>query len=289
MADSDLDSAVRPDGAGTDRPAAAGLALRTDQPHSARMYDYYLGGKDNFQADRDAAEQAIIAFPNARIAARQNRAFMTRATRFLAGEAGVRQFLDIGTGIPTSPNLHEVAQDIAPDTRVVYADNDPIVLTHARALLTSTPQGRTAYLDADLRDVERILTAPELRETLDLTRPVALSLIAVLPFLGDSDDPYGVVGRLVDVLPAGSYLTLSHSTADFDPAIERIAATYRAQGITAQPRDHAQTERFFAGLELVEPGVRPLHRWRADGPAGTVGEGLTDAEVSVYAGVARKP
>ncbi|MCK9921991.1 SAM-dependent methyltransferase [Frankia sp. AgPm24] len=261
--------------------------LHTDQPHSARMYDYLLGGKDNFPPDRDAAEQALAGFPYLRIATRQNRAFMTRAVRYLAAEAGIRQFLDIGTGIPTSPNLHETVQAVAPDARVVYADNDPIVLTHARALLTGTAAGRTACLDADLRDVESILAAPELRDTLDLTRPVSLSLIAILHFVPDSDDPYRLVARLVDALPAGSHLTISHGTGDFAPAVrDQAASAYRARGVSAAPRDHAAFVRFFDGLELLDPGVTVAHRWRPDDQ---VPAGLTDAQVSCYVAVARKP
>ncbi|MCM3920759.1 SAM-dependent methyltransferase [Frankia sp. AiPs1] len=258
--------------------------LKTDQPHSARMYDYFLGGKDNFPADREAAEQSLAAFPNLRLVARENRAFLARTVRFLAGEVGIRQFLDIGTGIPTSPNLHEIAQGIAPDARVVYADNDPIVLTHARALLTGTPQGATAYLDVDVRDVEGILSAVELRDTLDVTKPIALSLIALFHFVPDSDDPYGIVRRLVDALPVGSYLALSHITADEDPGWEQVAETYRSRGIPLQPRTRAQVARFFDGLELVEPGVQVVHRWRPDGTA----TGLTDLEVSNYGAVGRK-
>ncbi|WP_261558804.1 SAM-dependent methyltransferase [Frankia tisae] len=258
--------------------------LKTDQPHSARMYDYFLGGKDNFPADREAAEQSLVAFPNLRTVARENRAFLARTVRFLAGEVGIRQFLDIGTGIPTSPNLHEIAQEIAPDARVVYADNDPIVLTHARALLTGTTQGATAYLDVDARNVAGILTAPELRDTLDVTKPIALSLIALFHFIPDSDDPYGIVRSLVDALPAGSYLALSHVTADEDSGWEQVAETYRSRGIPLQPRTRAQVARFFDGLELVEPGVQVVHRWRPDGTA----TGLTDLEVSNYGGVGRK-
>ncbi|CAJ61647.1 MULTISPECIES: SAM-dependent methyltransferase [Frankia] len=268
--------------AGERRP----VDLKIDQPHSARMYDYYLGGKDNFPADRAAAEQALAAFPNARVASHANRAFMVRTTRHLAGEAGVRQFLDIGTGIPTSPNLHEVAQAVAPDARVVYADNDPIVLTHARALLTSTPQGTTAYLDVDLRDPASILAAPELRAALDLTRPVALSLIAIMHFIPDADDPRGLLGRLLRELPSGSYLTLTHATADHDEGMERLAAAYRAGGIPAQARTRAEVARFFDGLELLDPGLQIVHRWRPDGAAPT---DLTDAQVSFYGAVARKP
>ena len=262
------------------------IELRTDVPHSARMYDYYLGGKDNFPADRQAAEQALAAFPDLRTTASTNRAFLHRATRFLAAEAGIRQFLDIGTGIPTSPNLHEVAQAVAPECRVVYADNDPIVLAHARALLTSTSEGRTAYLDADLHEPEKILASAELRDTLDLTRPIALSLIAVLHFFPDDHEPHRIVRTLLDALPVGSYLTITHVTGDFAPEqIERLAATYRARGIPAQARSRSQVESFFAGLELVDPGITVLHRWRPDSPDEA---GLTDAQVGGYGGVARK-
>jgi hypothetical protein len=259
------------------------VALNTNVPHTARMYDYYLGGKDNFPADRDAAEDALAVFPNLRIAARANRSFLIRATRFLAAEAGIRQFIDIGTGIPTSPNLHEVAQKVAPDARVVYTDNDPIVLTHARALLTSTPEGRTAYIDADLRSVETILAA--MAQTLDLTRPVALSLIAILHFIADTDEPHGIVRRLMARLPSGSYLTVSHITADWDPAVEEAAEVYRTRGIAALARSRAEVTRFFDGLDLVDPAVVPVYRWRPDDTA----VALTDAEVSVYGAVARKP
>ncbi len=267
-------------------PETHPVDLKIDEPHSARMYDYYLGGKDNFTADREAAEQALAVFPNARLVSQQNRAFMIRTARYLAGEVGIRQFLDIGTGIPTSPNLHEVAQTISPDARVVYADNDPIVLTHARALLTSTPAGRTGYIEADLRDVDRILAAPHLRATLDLDQPVALFLIAVLHFIPDTDDPYGIVRRLLDPLPAGSHLVLTHGTADVNPDAERLYAAYQQRGIHLQSRTRAECEHFFDELDLVDPGVQIVHRWRPDD---TVPDTLTDAEVSNYGAVGRKP
>ncbi|KJE19937.1 S-adenosyl methyltransferase [Frankia torreyi] len=262
------------------------IDLKTDQPHTARIYDYFLGGKDNFPADRVAAEQASAAFPNASLAARQNRAFMVRAIRHLAGEAGIRQFLDVGTGIPTSPNVHEIAQAVTPQARVVYTDNDPIVLAHARALLASTPQGRTAYLDADLHDPQSILAAPELRETLDLSQPVALSMIAVFHFVPDSDDPHGIIRSLVDALPSGSYLILTNGTADHDPATQDLAVAYEKQGITVRLRSRTEVEGLFGGLELIDPGVELVHRWR---PAAPDPPGLTDAQVSVYGGIARKP
>jgi len=256
--------------------------LNIDRPHTARMYDYYLGGKDNFPADREAAEAALAAFPNLATAALQNRVFLHRAVSFLTGEAGIRQFLDIGTGIPTSPNLHEVAQGIAPDARIVYADNDPLVLAHARALLTSSPQGRTAYVDADLRGVDRILAGAA--DALDLTQPVAVSLIAILHFLPDEDDPYGIVRHLMGQLSAGSHLVVSHITADFDPQVAAAAKVYRDRGISTQARSRGEVARFFDGLDLVDPGVTPVHRWRPD----SVSQ-FTDAEVSVYGAVARKP
>ncbi|MFC7544841.1 SAM-dependent methyltransferase [Plantactinospora sp. GCM10030261] len=267
-----------------DRPP---VDLRTDVPHPARVYDYLLGGKDNFAADRAAAEKGLQANPSSRVPPRENRRFLVRAVRHLAAEAGIRQFLDIGTGIPTAPSVHEVAQAVDPTTRVVYADNDPIVLSHARALLTGTPEGQTAYLDADLRDVDAILDSPVLRATLDLGQPVGLLLIAILHFVGDDDDPYGIVRRLIDALPSGSYLALSHLTGDFNPAAwEKIAAIYRAQGVTMRVRSRAEIDRFFTGLELIEPGVQVVSRWRPD----EAGEATppTDAEVSVYGAVARK-
>jgi S-adenosyl methyltransferase len=261
--------------------------LRTDVPHSARMYDYYLGGKNNFEADRAAVDQALASFPTLRTSALQNRFFMGRTTRYLAREMGIRQFLDIGTGLPTSPNLHEVAQGIAPECRVVYVDNDPIVLVHARALLTSSPEGVSAYVDADLRQPARILASPQLTDTLDLSRPVALSLISIVHFLPDSDDPYGIVATLMDALPSGSYLALTHVTGDFAPeAARRAIEVYRAGGITVQIRDRDEVGRFFVGLDLVEPGVQVIHRWR---PEDASGDGLADVDVSVYGALARKP
>ncbi|MCL9758546.1 SAM-dependent methyltransferase [Frankia sp. AiPa1] len=262
-------------------------SLRTDVPHTARIYDFYLGGKDNFSADRQAAEQTLMVFPHAPIAARQNRGFVHRATRFLAGEVGIRQFLDVGTGIPTSPNLHEVAQGIAAESRVVYVDNDPIVLAHARALLTSTPEGKTAYLDADLREPDKVLSSDELHAAIDVTRPVALSLIALLHFVSDSDEPYALVRRYVEALPSGSYLALTHGTADFAPeGIERAAEIYRQRGIPGTARTRVEVERFFEGLELVDPGIELVHRWRPDDPNA---DAPADEQVSVYGGIARIP
>jgi len=271
-----------------DEPGHRPVDLQTDQPHPARVYDYLLGGKDNFAADRAAAEAGLRANPNSRIPPRENRAFLGRAVRYLAGEAGISQFLDIGTGIPTSPNVHEVAQGIEPRARIVYVDNDPIVLTQARALLTTGPEGRTAYIDADLRDVDAILGSAELQRTLDLRQPVGLLLIAVMHFIPDEDDPWALAARLLAALPSGSYLALSHLTGDFDPAAwAGVVAVYRRSGVTMQVRPKPDVERFFAGLDLIDPGVVSLPRWRPD--PSDVGSPPGDAAVSVYGGVARKP
>ncbi|MEV6348204.1 SAM-dependent methyltransferase [Actinoplanes sp. NPDC051851] len=258
--------------------------LDSGRPHPARVYDYLLGGKDNFAADRAAAEQGLQANPNAATAPRENRAFLRRTVRFLA-ESGVRQFLDIGTGLPTSPNTHEIAQAVNPAARIVYADNDPLVLAHARALLTSAPEGRTAYVDAAFQEGERILDSPGVRDTLDLTEPVALLLFAVLHFIEDADDPYGTVARLMDALPGGSYLVVSHITADHDPeGWARFTAVMRRQGMASRLRSLDEVARFFTGLDPVAPGVVPILRWRpeADSP-------FTDTQVALYGGVGRKP
>ncbi|MCZ2528067.1 SAM-dependent methyltransferase [Streptomyces sp. NPDC059506] len=271
-----------------DAPAREPVDLRTDRPHSARMYDCYLGGKTNYPADREAVGRVLAANPTVIIAARANRAWMNRVVRYLAEHEGVRQFLDIGTGIPTSPNLHEIVQGVAPEARVVYADNDPIVLAHAQALLRSTPEGRTAYLDADVRDPRRILTAPELLRTLDLDRPVALSMAALLHFVPDDQGAQDIVKTLVDALAPGSFLVLSHATGDFAPEEwARTVETYRASGTDAQVRSREEVARFFDGLELLEPGVVMPHQWRLDVDASPLV--LQDAEVSGWVGVARKP
>jgi hypothetical protein len=266
----------------------APIDLQTDRPHSARVYDYLLGGKDNFPADREVAEADMRANPASRVGPRQNRAFLRRAVTFLAAEAGLRQFLDIGTGIPTSPNTHEVAQGVAPECHVVYVDNDPIVLAHARALLTSSDQGRTQYIDADLRDPERILDSPQLRDTLDLTQPVGLLMFATMHLITDEQDPYGIVARLIDPLVPGSYLALSQITPDFAPeAWERTKEIAGRGGVTMRPRPRAEIARYFEGLEIIEPGLQVVHRWRPD-PDERPDE-IPDALVSMYGGVARKP
>jgi hypothetical protein len=252
--------------------------------HPARMYDYYLGGKDHLPPDREAAEKVVEAAPDVPVVARANRDFMTRAARFLAGECGIRQFLDVGTGIPTSPNLHEVVQGIAPESRVVYTDNDPVVLTHARALLTSTPEGRTAYLDADLRDPALILDAAELRDALDFHQPIALFLVAVLHFLTDNDDAHALVRSLVGALPPGSYLVVSHATSDLaPPRVGEIVDTYAATAAPLVLRGLADVCRFFAGTDVLDPGVVRLPLWKPDTPPADV------HTVWGYGGVGRKP
>lgn len=250
--------------------------------HSARIYDYWLGGKDNFAADREAAEQAIAANPGIVFDVRANRTFLARAVGYLAEERGIRQFLDLGTGLPTANNTHEVAQSIAPESRIVYVDSDPIVLTHARALLTSSPEGATAYLDADLRDLEQIL--PAAAQTLDFSQPVAVMMLIVLHLIPDSDDPYGLVRRLMDSLAPGSYLVIAHPAGDIKPAAiaemtKRINA--RLGPARGTMRDRGEITRFFDGLELLEPGVVQPQRWR---PAGVV----SGRDVTAWCGVARK-
>ncbi|WP_046563255.1 SAM-dependent methyltransferase [Micromonospora sp. HK10] len=257
-------------------------------PHAARRYDYWLGGKDNFAADRKSGDAIAAVYPAIRTTVIENRRFMHRATRYLAGSAGIRQFLDIGTGIPTSPNLHEVAQGVAPESRVVYVDNDPIVLAHARALLTSSPAGATAYVDADLRDPERILAHPTVRSTIDFDRPIGLTMVAILHFLTEADDPYAITRRLVDALPSGSYVVISHATTDLVP---REIATAAAPATTSSMIDMAFRDRdefgaFFTGLELVEPGIAPITEWHPEEPAD---QRVPAAQASMYAAVARKP
>jgi hypothetical protein len=261
--------------------------IDTSKPHPARMYDYYLGGKNHFAADRETAEKGLAAWQAGRIAARENRAFLGRAVRFLVAEAGIRQFLDIGTGLPTTNNVHEVAQAVEPSARVVYADNDPLVLAHARALLTSSPEGRTAYIHADLRDPGAILSDPAVTEVLDLGQPVALMLVAVLHFVPDEFGAAQLLRTLIDALPSGSYLVASHITGEYDPVGPSTgAAAYRAAGLPAQLRDGDEFARLaFSGLKLVPPGVVLVSEWRPD----TSGPRPTPAEVSWYGGVARIP
>jgi SAM-dependent methyltransferase len=258
----------------------------TSRPHPARMYDYGIGGKNHFAADREVAEKIFAAWPSGRVSGRENRAFLGRAVRYLAKEAGVRQFLDIGTGLPTTSNVHEVAQAAVPSSHVVYVDNDPLVLAHARALLTSAPEGRTAYIQADLREPAAILSDPVTREVLDFSQPIALMLVAILHYVPDEWNPAGILSTLLDALPSGSYLAASHISGEHDPAVSAFERADRAAGIPVQLRSSDEFARLaFAGLELVPPGVVPVSDWRPDGP----GPRPTPAEVSTYGGVARKP
>ncbi|RMI29412.1 SAM-dependent methyltransferase [Streptomyces triticirhizae] len=259
-----------------------------DVPHTARVYDYYLGGKSHYAIDRQAGDTVLGVWPGARAAARTNRQFMHRAVRFLS-ERGVRQFLDIGTGIPTEPNLHQVAQSVAPESRVVYVDKDQLVLTYSDALMRSTPEGRTVYVEADVAtDHERILD--EAFAVLDRGRPVALSLVALLHFVPDEQGAREVVAALVDALPSGSALVLSHGTHDFDASVMlRVEEIYRQGGMAAQSRNREEILRFFDGLELVDPGIVPPHLWRPDEETQREAvEGDLAALVSMWAAVGLK-
>ncbi|MDT0308839.1 SAM-dependent methyltransferase [Streptomyces sp. DSM 44917] len=261
--------------------------IDTGSAHSARIYDYLLGGKDHYRADQEAGEALRREWPSLPVSMRANRDWMHRVVRHLAREEGIGQFLDIGTGIPTSPNLHEIAQAETPAARVVYVDNDPIVLTLSQGLLASTPEGRTAYVEADLRDPAAILGSPELLETLDLGRPVAVTVLAILHFIEGEEEARGLLRRLLEPLPPGSFLALSTATGDFAPEeVGRAAAVYHSRGIPMVLRSADQVARFFDGLELVGPGVTQAHRWRPD-PA--QGPAVADREVAMYCGVARKP
>ncbi|MFG1609586.1 SAM-dependent methyltransferase [Actinoplanes sp. NPDC049265] len=262
--------------------------IDTSRMHPARRYDYLLGGKDNFEADRANAEMLTRAFPAARVAAMENRKFLRRAVSTLAREAGIRQFLDIGAGLPTSPNVHEVAQDIAPESRVVYVDNDPMVLAYARALLTGSEAGATAYVDADLRDPDKILNGQELWGTLDRSRPVALLLVAIMHFITDDMNPYGIVRRYVEAMPPGSYLVMSNGTLDALPPekADALRAAFARSGEPAAPRTRAEFARFFDGLDLLDPGIVAAPDWRPD-PGDDDRPGLADA--AVHTAVARIP
>jgi hypothetical protein len=273
----------------TDPPAAPGQGtepprIDTTVPHSARIWNYWLGGKDNYPVDRAAGDQFRDAFPGIVDVTRASRAFLTRAVRYLAGEAGIRQFLDVGTGLPTADNTHEVAQRVAPESRIVYVDNDPVVLVHARALLTSTPQGVTQYVDADLHEPDRILEAAS--KTIDFTEPVALMLLGILGHVTDDDEARSIVKRLLGALPSGSYLAVYDGT-DTNPAGVEAQERYNRSGaVPYRLRSPEQVTGFFDGLELVEPGVVSVSRWRPD-PADAAGG--PPAAVDAFGGVGRKP
>jgi hypothetical protein len=270
-------------GKGTEASARGRRVIDTSVAHSARVHDYWLGGKDNFAADRAAGDAVMEAYPGIIMTVRANRAFLARAVRFLAAEAGIRQFLDIGTGIPAANNTHEVAQSAAPSSRVVYVDYDPVVLLHAQALLTSSPHGAVDYVDADLRDPQTILE--QAARTLDFSRPVAVTLIAIMHLIGDQDDPYGIVKQLMAAVPAGSYLALSQVASDIET--EQVAEASRRYTRLGREnlrfRSEGEILRFFDGLELVEPGLVPVQQWRP------TSELEARANASIRGGVARKP
>ena len=268
---------------GVDAETGAAPSIDTGVAHIARVQDYWLGGKENYAADREAGDEGIRAFPDMVASVRNTRAFLARSVRYLAAEAGIRQFLDIGTGLPAASNTHEVAQSIVPDARVVYVDNDPIVLVHARALLDSHPAGATDYLDADIRNPEHILA--QAARTLDFSRPIALMLIAVLQFVPDEDDPYGVVERLKAAVPSGSYLAISHPASDIQ-ATQMVSMAKRLSQLMVQKvtvRSHDQVARFLDGWELLPPGLVRAPEWRPAAPE----DAATPS--TMWSGVARKP
>jgi S-adenosyl methyltransferase len=257
-------------------------SVDSSMPHSARVWNYWLGGKDFYPVDRAVGDQVMAMFPDISRLARADRAFLGRAVRFLAGEAGIRQFLDIGTGLPTANNTHQVAQAIAPASRIVYVDNDPLVLVHARALLTSTAEGACDYIDADMRDTGKILA--EAAKTLDFSQPVALMMLGIVGQVPDSDRPEAIIGQLMEVMPSGSYLALSDGTNTSSTFTSAVEAYNQSSANTYHPRSPEQLTGFFSGLELVTPGVVELNQWRPDASA------FPDAEeVPGMGGVGRKP
>jgi S-adenosyl methyltransferase len=269
-------------GATADQVRAVVRTIDPSVAHIARIQDYWLGGKDHFEADRMAGDEAIAQLPDMVASVRNTRAFLGRSIRFLTRDIGIRQFLDIGTGVPTAANTHEVAQDIAPESKIVYVDNDPMVLAHARALLTSRPEGECAYIDADIRDPEKILNTAA--EVLDFTEPVGVVLMAVLQFVPDSDDPHGLVRRLLEAVPPGSYLVISHPASDLQAAAMAGMAT-RLNALMAQrvkPRSRDEVAAFFDGLQLVDPGVVRCPEWRPDHPQDAAGKS------TMWGGVALK-
>lgn len=257
------------------------VQVNTTVPHSARMYDYVLGGKDNYLADREAAEEALKVWPGLWTSMRVNRAVMRRMAHWLTAEAGIRQFLDIGTGIPTSPNLHEVVQETAPESRVVYVDNDPIVLVHARALLSSAPEGRTSYVEADMRKPDALFSTPELCDTLDLSQPVAVTVIAMLQFV---EDAAGLIDKLTAPLAPGSYLAITAATADLAKGSTALAEVYNRRGVPMYLRSREELTALFADrCDLVEPGVVPMQHWHpveGEEPVGV-------EDTNMFAGVGR--
>jgi hypothetical protein len=271
------------DGAAPGDGKAGALPFDTSMAHHARIYDYLLGGKDNYAADRAAAEAALKAWPDLAFGARANRAFLGRAVRYLAAEAGIRQFLDLGTGIPTAGNTHEVTQAIAPETRVVYVDYDPVVLAHARALLDSSEEGATEYIESDLRDTGNILD--QAARLLDFTKPVAVTMLAILQAIPDADDPYAIVASLMDAVPSGSYLAISHPSSDLLDRETKQGIDDSWNGTVQQQftfRSHDQVARFFADTDLIEPGLVLVEEWRPE--PGTLAEGKS----AMWGAVGRK-
>jgi hypothetical protein len=268
----------------TDLAGEPNAAVNSDVPHTARIWNYWLGGKDNFAADRAVGDQVQQHLPDIVTSARADRAFLRRAVRFLVADAGIRQFLDVGTGLPTAQNTHEVAQAIAPECRIVYTDNDPMVLAHARALLTSTSEGRTTYLDADARDTGTILRAAA--DTLDFDRPVAVMLLGILNFIGDDDQAGGIVRELMAAVPPGSYLAIAHPTTEIRP--DESAAAAKQWNETATPpitlRSKAAMQRWLTGLDVLEPGVVTCTKWRPE-----PGDPTAGTDVYQFCGLARKP
>jgi len=256
--------------------------IKTSIAHPARIYDYFLGGKDNYPADREAAERVLAAVPQARQMAQANRAFLQRVVRFLAGEVGIRQFLDIGTGIPTQGNVHEVAEQVTPAARVMYVDNDPIVHVHTNALMRGD---NTAAVLADLRAPASILGHPQVRQIIDFDQPVALLLVAILHFIRNEEDPAGILARFCRAVAPGSYLVISHATGDFDPVAATTAAgAYDNAAAPMVLRSHEEIERLFDGFPLVDPGLVQVSRWRPDRD-----DAAGHDEVWAYGGVGQRP
>jgi O-methyltransferase involved in polyketide biosynthesis len=257
--------------------------IDTTVPHSARIWNYWLGGKDNYRVDRVAGEQTVAVLPEIVEIARASRSFLARVVRFLAADAGIRQFLDIGTGLPTADNTHEVAQRVAPESRVVYVDNDPLVLVHARALLTSSPEGATDYIEADVRDTGTIVDRAA--STLDFTQPVAITMLGILPFIGDDDEVKGILSRLLAAVPAGSYLAVTHSTSEVtgERVIEAVRQWNQVAPTPYRLRSPEQIAAFFGGLELIEPGVVSCPRWRPE-----LGDHRGVQDMDEYCAVGRK-
>ncbi|WP_285687866.1 SAM-dependent methyltransferase [Actinoplanes sp. NBRC 103695] len=256
-----------PPGIPADDATAPADKIDVTVPHPARRYDYWLGGKDNFAADRESGDRIAEAYPDIVTSVRENRRYMHRVVRYLAAEAGITQFLDVGTGIPTEPNVHQIAQGITPAARVVYVDNDPLVMVHNRALMIGTPEGVTGYVEGDLRDPGRILANSTVHDTFDFGKPIAVLLIAVLHFLDDDQQAYSIMSELVDRLPPGSYVAISQATYDPLPeeTLERLRVlAERGKDGPFRPRTRNEFEKFFNGLSLVDPGVCSLVDWRPD-------------------------